>query len=57
MPPALIIVLIVLAAIVVVFIGIVARQPSEFRVSRSAAISAPAAEVFAQVNDFHKWDA
>jgi uncharacterized protein YndB with AHSA1/START domain len=32
-------------------------QPSDFRIARSATISAPAADVFAQVNDFHKWDA
>jgi len=32
-------------------------QPSEFRVVRSATISAPPPAVFAQVNDFHKWEA
>jgi uncharacterized protein YndB with AHSA1/START domain len=32
-------------------------QPSEFRVARSATISAPPPAVFAQVNDFHKWEA
>jgi Polyketide cyclase / dehydrase and lipid transport len=53
----LIIVLIALAAIVVVLGAVVAMQPSEFRVARSATISAPASDVFAQVNDFHKWDA
>lgn len=46
-----------LAAIVVVFIGVVAMQPSEFRIVRSATIAAPPAAVFAQVNDFHAWDA
>ena len=40
-----------------VIIIVVAMQPSEFRVARSATISAPAPAVFAQVNDFHKWDA
>ncbi len=49
--------LIALAAIVVVFAAIVALQPSEFRVARSATIAAPAPAVFAQVNDFHKWPA
>jgi hypothetical protein len=48
---------IALAIIVVVFVVIVAIQPSEFRVVRSASISAPAPVVFAQVNDFHKWEA
>lgn len=51
------IVLAALAAIVVVFVLVVAMQPSEFRVARSATISAPAPAVFAEVNDFHKWEA
>jgi uncharacterized protein YndB with AHSA1/START domain len=34
---------------------VVARRPSEFRVSRTIAITAPAPLVFAQVNDFRKW--
>ena len=51
------IILISLAVIVVVFVVIVALQPSEFRVARSATMSAPPAAVFAQVNDFHKWEA
>jgi uncharacterized protein YndB with AHSA1/START domain len=46
--------LVVLVGVVVV---IVSRQPSEFRVTRSLAISAPASAVFAQVNDLHKWKA
>ena len=39
------------------FVAVVAMQPSEFRISRSATMAAPAERVFAQVNDFHKWDA
>ena len=50
-------ILIALAVIVVVFAVIVALQPSEFRVARTATISAPPPAVFAQVNDFHKWEA
>ena len=50
-------ILIALVAIVVVLVGVVALQPSEFRVVRSATISAPAPAVFAQVNDFHNWEA
>lgn len=46
-----------LAVIVVVFVIIVALQPSAFRVARSATVSAPPSAVFAQVNDFHKWGA
>jgi ribosome-associated toxin RatA of RatAB toxin-antitoxin module len=46
-----------LAAIIVILVVVVAMQPSEFRITRSAAISAPAADLFAQVNDFHNWQA
>jgi hypothetical protein len=49
-------VLIVVAAIVIVFLIIVALQPADFRVTRSASISGPQAAVFEQVNDFHKWE-
>src|SRR5258705_10507141 len=50
-------VLIVVAGIIVLFAIIVALQPSDFRVTRSAIMSAPAPAVFAQVSDFHKWEA
>jgi uncharacterized protein YndB with AHSA1/START domain len=50
-------ILIAVAVIIVVFVVIVALQPSEFRVTRSTTISAPPPAVFAQVNDFHKWEA
>jgi len=50
-------ILIALVVIVVVFVGVVAMRPSEFRVTRTAAISAPAPAIFAQVNDFHNWAA
>jgi hypothetical protein len=46
-----------LGLIIIVFLVIVALQPADFRIVRSAAISAPAPAVFAQVNDFHNWDA
>ncbi len=36
---------------------IVALQSSEFRVVRSAILSAPAQALFALVNDFHRWEA
>ena len=36
---------------------VVAVQPSEFHVARTATIAAPPAAVFAQVNDFHRWEA
>jgi len=50
-------ILIAIAVIVIVFVVVVAMQPSEFRVARSATVSAPPPAVFAQVNDFHKWEA
>ena len=50
-------ILIALAVIVVVFLVVVAMQPAEYRVARSVTVSAPPPAVFAQVNDFHKWEA
>jgi hypothetical protein len=50
-------ILIALAVIVIVFVGVVAMQSSEFRIARTATMSAPAPVVFAQVNDFRKWRA
>jgi uncharacterized protein YndB with AHSA1/START domain len=50
-------VLLGLAVVVVGFVVVVTVQPSDFRVSRSATIAAPPAAVFAQVNDFHNWEA
>src|SRR5437868_2265214 len=46
---------IALAALVVIFLIVAAFQPADFRVERSVVISAPAAYVFQQVNDLHKW--
>ena len=50
-------ILIAVAVIIVVLVVIVALRPKEYRVARSSAISAPPTAVFAQVNDFHKWQA
>jgi hypothetical protein len=50
-------ILIALAVLILGFVAVVALQPSEFRVERSAAIAAPQADVFTQVNDLRKWDA
>ena len=50
-------IVVALVAVVAAFAAFIALQPSEYRVVRSATIAAPAPEVFAQVNDFHKWDA
>lgn len=38
------------------FLGFVAMQPKNYRVERSIKVAAPAAAVFEQVNDFHKWE-
>jgi uncharacterized protein YndB with AHSA1/START domain len=47
----------ILIALVAIVVAFVALQPSDYRIVRSATIAAPASNVFAQVNDFHKWDA
>jgi hypothetical protein len=49
-------ILIGLAALILIFVGVVAMQPSDFRVERTTKIAAPQADLFAQVNDFHKWE-
>jgi hypothetical protein len=50
------IILTVVAAVVVTLLLVVAMQPEDFRIARSATIAAAPAEVFPQVNDFHCWD-
>lgn len=44
-------------AIIAGFLGYIAVQPAEFHVERSATIAASADVVFAEVNDFRRWDA
>ncbi len=46
-----------LLALIVILVIVIALQPSEYRVARSLPMVAPPADVFAQVNDFHRWDA
>lgn len=50
-------ILMVMPIVVVAFAGIVALRPSGFRVTRTARMRAPAPAVFAQINDFHNWEA
>ncbi len=50
-------ILVTFASIIIVFVVIVAARPAEFQITRSATMAAPAATVFAQVNDFHLWQA
>ncbi len=53
----LITILVLLAVAIGVFILVAAMQPAQFRVTRSATISAPVSTVFAQVNELGKWAA
>jgi hypothetical protein len=46
-----------LGAVIVVFLIVVAMQPADFKVERSATLRAPAPAAFAQVNDFQNWQA
>jgi len=50
-------ILLVLVALLVVFLVVVALQPSEYRVERTTTIAAAPSQVFPHVNDFHKWQA
>lgn len=50
-------ILIGLAILILLLVVVIALQPSTYRVERSATMNAPASSVFAQVNDFHKWNA
>jgi hypothetical protein len=50
-------ILLALVFIAIIFFIVIAGRPDEFIVARSTKISAPPAIVFAQVNDFHKWEA
>ncbi|HEY4417669.1 MAG TPA: SRPBCC family protein [Verrucomicrobiae bacterium] len=49
-------ILILIGIVVVIFVTLVAMQPADFRITRSATISAPPEKAFAQVNDFHHWN-
>ena len=46
-----------IAALIVLLLIVIVLQPNSFRVERRATIPAPPAEVFAQVQDLHKWQA
>jgi hypothetical protein len=50
-------ILIALLAVIAIFLIVVALQPSEFQVERTATMAATPAAVFDQVNDFHEWEA
>ncbi len=46
-----------IAVVIGLFLVVVATRPNDFKVERSATVAATPAEVFAQVNDFHAWEA
>ena len=50
-------VLLGVAVVVVLLAVVIALQPSQYRVARTATMAAPAPVVFAQVNDFRNWEA
>ncbi len=50
-------ILIGVAAVLAILLVVVAMQPAEFQITRSATMTASPADVFAQVNDFHLWEA
>ena len=50
-------IVVIVVVLVIAFVCIVALQPTHYHVERSATVNAPAPVVFAQVNDFHKWEA
>ncbi len=49
-------ILLILAVLIGAASGLfIARQPDEFQITRTVAVSAPASVPFAHVNDFHQW--
>ena len=49
-------ILFLLVAVIGGLAGYVALQPDNFRIERRMMVDVPPMEVFAQVNDFHKWE-
>lgn len=49
-------ILIGILSLIVLLVIVIAIQPARFRITRSATISAPADQVFAQINDLHQWN-
>lgn len=54
---AILAILFAIIATVIVFCVVVQMQPEDFKITRTASIAATPDKVFAQINDFHKWDA
>jgi uncharacterized protein YndB with AHSA1/START domain len=57
MKKALVPILVVLVLSVAALAAVIAYQPEDFTISRSAEIAASPETVFQQINDFHKWQA
>lgn len=50
-------ILLVLVIVGILLLVVIAGQPDEFKMSRSAKISAPPEKIFPHVNELKKWDA
>jgi hypothetical protein len=50
-------ILIALVVLILGFLGFVATRPNDYKVERSALVAAPPQVVYAEVADFHKWNA
>lgn len=50
-------ILLILVFVVIALAIFVATRPADFRITRSATLAAPSHEVFAQINNFHNWEA
>ena len=50
-------ILIGLIAMIGSFLALILLQPSDYQITRTTTISAPAQDVFAQIDDFHRWQA
>jgi carbon monoxide dehydrogenase subunit G len=50
-------ILFALIVLIAVFCAVAYMQPSEFKVSRTITIAAPADKIFPHVNDLHQWQA
>src|SRR4051812_15842298 len=48
-------ILLIVVILIAAFVIVVERQPKDFHIARSITIAAPAATVFAQVNDLHNF--
>lgn len=49
------IILLVVAVVIVGFLGFVVTRPNSFRLERSTVVNAAPAKVFPLINDFHNW--